>query len=71
MLLALRPLYTFCLLNLFRVYRLYEHDDRAQPVHAGEHPFIVIAHPCPFWLKEFAAGERCDHCFYGLPCKLA
>ena len=30
----------------FRVYRLYEHDDRTQPVHAGEHPFVVIVPAC-------------------------
>ena len=36
----------------FRVYRFYEHYDRAQTVHAGEHPFVIIAHPCSLWLKK-------------------
>ena len=43
MLLALRPLYTFCLLNLFRVYRLYEHDDRAQRKSLA---VLLVACPC-------------------------
>ena len=30
----------------FRIYRLYEHDDRTQPVHAGEYPFFVIVPAC-------------------------